>query len=169
MIMASGDYTYIETTRPDYFIRTMVPANYTVRAVRVKFLPKPEIWNYIARINHIFIVSKEGSLELRDESGSLSVMYIEPFDTIESDIYKVYVKNSSTTDMVYSPRVFVRNNYRILLSKDLIKWDNHDVDFPLTIAYSINPGESIHFFLRAISYFDKSSMDLILTCDKALV
>jgi hypothetical protein len=169
MIMASGDYTYIETTRPGYFIRVILPSDSFVRAVRVKFSPKPEIWNYIARINHIFIMSEEGTLDLRDESGSLSIMFIEPFDTIESEVYKVYVKNTNLTDDVYDVRVFVNNNYRILLSKDLISWDNHAVGDPLSIIGVLHPGESIHFFMKAISYFDKSTMDLILTCDKALV
>lgn len=168
-ILPSGEYTYIETTRPEYYIRTTAPADSKIRAVRVRFQPKPEAWNYIARINHIFVVSEEGGLEMRDESGSLSVFYIEPFDTIESDVYKVYVKNVSTTDPVYNPRVFVRNNYRILMSSDMLQWDNHDVDTPMTIAESIEPEESAFFYIKAVSYFDKSNLDLVLTCDKALV
>jgi len=160
--IGNGDYSYIESERPGYYVRFDLPANTSIRALRLQFEPKAEEWNYISRINHVYVRHLTDNLVLSDDQGALSVVSIEPFDTVESDVYILRILNNHQTKPANNVKVQLVRNFRILLSKDGNQWKRATLEDPLDVALVLNPGEYTEFFLKAISYYDKSNLDIVV-------
>ena len=155
-----GEYTYIESERPGYYVR--FPVNAAVRRLHLEFEPQAQVWNYISRLNHIYIRHISASLDFVDDSGPIVVLSIEPFDTVESDIYTIKIKNEHPTNPGRNIKVQLVNNYRVLLSTDAVNWIRATLDNPLEVIDEMAPGQVVSFYLKAVSYFDKSNLDMVV-------
>ena len=160
-----GDYTYIETERPAYYIRFPLDSNSAIRKLHLEFEPIAHEWNYISRLNHVYVKHDSDSLIFKDDMGPIDVVYIEPFSNIESDIYLVRAMNNHPTDPAKNVKVQLVKNYRVLLSKDNVEWKRATIDDPLLVAQSLDPGQSVSFYLKALSYFDKSNLDMVIRAE----
>ena len=158
-----SEYTYIESERPGYYVR--FPVNTSVRRLHIEFEPKAQVWNYISRLNHVYVRHTSDSLNFVDDNGPIVVLSIEPFDTVESDIYTVRIKNEHPTDPGRNIQVQLVNNYRVMLSVDNVNWKRATIDNPLDVADVLNPGQVSTFYLKALSYFDKSNLDMVVRGD----
>ncbi len=166
--LPDGTPTNVTSVRPPYYVRMNLPADTSLRNVRVRFSPEAMEYNYIARVNHIGIVSPSSNLNLEDGNGPLSVLYVEPFDHSESDVYTVLIRNDHGTDSARNVTVSLAKNFRVLASIDGNHWYRPTPEDPLVISDVLDPGQSASFYMKAVSYFDKSNIDLILGADYPL-
>lgn len=163
-LVSIGDtYTYIETERPQYLVRFPLESDSSINRLRLEFTPAAREYNYISRLNHIAVEHDSSSLTMSDDSGPLTVIGIEPFGTTESDVYMARVTNTHPTAPASSVIVYVIDNYRILLSTDLVTWKRGSIKDPLSLTTNLDPGEEKVFYLKALSYLDKSNMDLVVS------
>jgi len=160
-----GEYTYIETERPGYYVRFPLPPTSAIRKLHLEFEPTAYEWNYISRLNHVYVRHDSDSLLFEDDDGPIQVVYIEPFDEVESDIYLVRAVNNHPSEPAHNVKVQLVYNYRVLLSPDNIEWKRATLDDPLTIALSLDPGQTVEFYLKALSYFDKSNLDMVIRAE----
>ncbi len=160
-----GNYTSVESERPGYYVRFPLAADSAVTKIRIQFNPLAQESNYISRLNHVYVVHESSALSFEGDDGAISVVYVEPFDEVESDIYLIRIINNHSTDAASNVKVQLVKNYRVLLSKDNVTWKRATLSDPLDVATSLDPGQNTEFYLKALSYFDKSNLDMVIRAE----
>lgn len=159
--------TYVESERPGYLVRFNLPPSSSLNKMRVQFEPVARESNYISRVNHIYVNHVSNSIGFTSDDGPISIVYIEPFENIESDVYVVRAINNHPTKVANNVKVYLVDNYRVLLSTTGSNWIRSNMETPITIASSLNPGQDIVFYMKAVSYLDKSNLDLVIRAEYA--
>ena len=120
------------------------------------------ISNYIAHLNDIRLLNTAPKLEFTDATGNpIFNITIEPFYTEESIWYGITVTNSSSST-VTDVKTYIKDDETILFSKDLNEWRIADQDNPLELAAELLPGNSVSFWIKAISTKRPITEDLIV-------
>jgi hypothetical protein len=73
--------------------------------------------------------------------------------------------NNHPTDAAKNVKIQLVRNYRVLLSKNNVDWKRATLEDPLLVTESLDPGQSVSFYLKALSYFDKSNLDMVIRAE----
>jgi hypothetical protein len=69
-----GEYTYMETERPGYYVRFPLNADSAIRKLHLEFEPIAYEWNYISRLNHVYVRHDSDSLQFRDHKWPINLV-----------------------------------------------------------------------------------------------
>jgi hypothetical protein len=166
-VLLTDGYTYMEDTRPGYYIRAAGNGLY-IKGARIRFFPKAEEWNYIARINHIYLVSDDSNMIFSDGEGDLKIYYVAPFSSEDSSIYTVKIRNNHPLSPATNIKIYLRNNFRTYLSLNNKVWVRPTIKDPLIISTILSPSENFTFYLQMKTSLDQANLDFIVSADYPL-
>jgi len=151
---------WIYSTCPPNFVKYTLQK--PVDRVRIVGIAPHSISNYIAHLNDIRLLNTTPKLEFTDATGNpIFNITIEPFYTEESTWYGITVTNSSSST-VTDVKTYIKDDETILFSKDLSEWRTADQDTPLELAAELLPGNSVSFWIKAISTKRPITEDLVV-------